>query len=237
MMNMIQRDEYGILDGMLVAINANDKTKMNMQHNVIPVAEAKGLGIIGMKVFADAALYNKEPRYSRTPADVYRKVGSPELPSKPLIEYALTTPGVHTLIIGIGHIDEDQAKCQLVQNLIAAQIEPDGLSAEERKRIEEKAKAARPDSNYFMTFDKVGLSAPRDAKLIENKITWHSAIAGDSPISHYEVFVDGELVGKVEHKPQLLKSKPFQYELEKPTGEILIAAVDKAGNRAESRIA
>ena len=172
MMDMIQRDEYGILDGMLVAINANDKTKMNMQHNVIPVAEAKGLGIIGMKVFADAAMYHKEPRYSRTPVDVYRKVGSPELPSQSLIEYSLTTPGVHTLIIGIGHIDEDPTKCQLVQNLCAAQIEPDGLSAEERKRIEEKAKAVRPDSNYFMTFDKVGLSAPRDAKLIENKISW-----------------------------------------------------------------
>ena len=120
--------------------------------------------------------------------------------------------------------------------MIAAQIEPDGLSAEERKGIEEKAKAARPDSNYFMTFDKDGLSAPRDAKLVENKITWHSAIAGDDPISHYEVFVDGELVGNVEHKPQLLISEPFQYELETPHIEILIAAVDKAGNRAESRI-
>lgn len=236
MMDMIQRDKYGILDGMLVAINANDKTKMNMQYNVIPVAEAKGLGIIGMKVFADAAMYHKEPRYSRTPVDVYRKVGSPELPSQSLIEYSLTTPGVHTLIIGIGHIDEDPTKCQLVQNLCAAQIEPDGLSAEERKRIEEKAKAVRPDSNYFMTFDKVGLSAPRDAKLIENKISWHSAIAGDDPISHYEVFVNGELVGKVEHKPQLLKSNPFSYELEKPKSEILIAAVDKAGTRAELRI-
>ncbi|MBT7483764.1 hypothetical protein HN680_03245 [Candidatus Peregrinibacteria bacterium] len=237
MMDMIQRDEYGILDGMLVAINANDKQKMNMQHNVIPVAEAKGLGIIGMKVFADAAMYDKEPRYSRTPSDVYRKIGSSELPSKLLIEYVLSTPGVHTLIIGIGHIDEDQTKCQLVQNLYAAQIEPDGLSAEERKKIEEKAKAVRPNSNYFMTFDKVGLSAPRDAKLIENKITWQSAIAGDDPILHYEVFVNGELVGNVEHKPQLLKSEPFQYEMEKSQNDVLIAAVDKAGNRAESRIA
>ena len=237
MMDMIQRDEYGILDGMLVAINANDKTKMNMQNTVIPVAEAKGLGIIGMKVFADAAIYNKEPRYSRTPADVYRKVGSPELPSRPLIEYALTTQGVHTLIIGIGHIDEDPAKCQLVQNLYAAQIEPDGLSAEERKKIEEKAKASRPDSNYFMTFDKVGLLAPRDAKLSGNTVTWHTAIAGDDPISHYEVFVDGEFVGKVEHQPQILKSKPFLYSLDKPDGEIMITAVDVSGNRAESRIA
>jgi len=193
---------------MLIAINANDKTKMNMQHNVIPVAEAKELGIIGMKVFADAAIYGKEPRYSRTPADVFRKVGTPELPSKSLIEYALTTPGVHTLIIGIGHIDEDPIKCQLVQNYIAAQIEPDGLSVEERKMIEEHTEALRPDSNYFMT-----------------SVTWHSAIAGDDPISHYAVCVNGELVGKVEHQPQILKSKPFLYELEKPNGEIMIAVL------------
>lgn len=235
MMEMIQRDEFGILDGMLIAINANDKTKMNMQHNVIPVAEAKGLGIIGMKVFADAAIYNKEARYSRTPADVFRKVGTPELPSRSLVQYSLTTPGVHTLIIGIGHIDEDPSKCQLVQNLLAAQILPEGLTADDRSKIEENAKAMRPDSNYFMTFDKEGLSAPRDVKLEGKTVTWHSAIAGDDPISYYEVSVDGEIVGKVEHHPQVLKSKPFQYELDNPKGAILITAIDKAGNRAASR--
>jgi hypothetical protein len=149
MMDMIQRDEYGILDGMLIAINANDKTKMNMQYNVIPVAEARGMGIIGMKVFADAAMYHKEPRWSQTPADVFRKIGTPELPSRPLIEYSLTTPGVHTLIIGIGQIDEDPMKCQLVQNFYDAQIEPDGMSAEDRKKIEEHAKMVKKESNYF----------------------------------------------------------------------------------------
>ena len=236
MMDMIQRDEFGILDGMLVAINANDKTKMNMQHNVIPIAEAKGLGIIGMKVFADAAMYGKEPRFSRTPADVFRKVGTPELPSKSLIEYALTTQGVHTIIIGIGHIDEDPQKCQLVQNYIAAQIEPEGLSLEERRKIEETTKTLRPESNYFMTFNKVGLSGPRGPKLVENIVTWQSAVAGDDPISHYEVYVNDELVGKVEHQPQILKSKPFLFDLEKPDSKIMITAVDKAGNRATSKI-
>ena len=48
MIDMIQRDEWGILEGLLVAINANDRLMFNMQHNVIPVAEAKGFGIIGM---------------------------------------------------------------------------------------------------------------------------------------------------------------------------------------------
>jgi hypothetical protein len=209
---------------------------MNMQHNVIPVAKAKGLGIIGMKVFADAAMYGKEPRFSRTPADVFRKVGTHELPSQSLIEYALTTSGIHTVIIGIGHIDADPDKCQLVQNMYAAQIEPNGLSVEERYRIEDKARAVRPNSNYFMTFDKVGLSGPRDAKLVKNTVTWHSAIAGDNPLSHYEVYVDGELVGKVEHHPQILKSKPFLYDLEEPNDEIMIVAIDKTGNRATSRI-
>lgn len=237
MMDMIQRDEYGILDGMLIAINANDKTKMNMQYNVIPVAEAKGLGIIGMKVFADAAMYHKEPRWSQKPEDVFREVGTPELPSRPLIEYSLTTPGVHTLIIGIGHIDEDPMKCQLVQNFYAAQIEPNGMSAAERKRIEDQAKSLKPKSNYFQAIEKEGLSAPRDIKLAEKKITWQSALAGDEPISYYEILVENKVVGKVKHKPQVLKSKPFTFEIENQKGEISVAAVDAAGNRAESKIA
>lgn len=237
MMDMIQRDEYGILDGMLIAINANDKTKMNMQHNVIPIAEAKGMGIIGMKVFADAAMYHKEPRWSQTPDDVFRKVGTPELPSRPLIEYALTTPGVHTLIIGIGQIDDDPMKCQLVQNFYAAQIDPDGMTADERKKIEEQAKKIKPASNYFQVIEKEGVSAPRDIQRVNNKITWQSAFADDFPISHYEVFVNNERIGKVEHKPQLLKSQPFTFEHEKMEGKISIATVDTAGNRAETQLA
>jgi hypothetical protein len=236
MMDMIQRDEYGILDGMLIAINANDKTKMNMQNNVIPIAEAKGMGIIGMKVFADAALYHKEPRWSQTPADVFRKVGTDELPSKPLIEYSLTTPGVHTLIIGIGQIDDDPMKCQLIQNFYAAQIAPDGMSAAERKRIEEQAKSVKPESNYFQAIEKEKLSAPRDAKLVDGKLTWNTALADDEPISHYEIIRDGELLGKVEHKPQLLKSKPFSITIDEP-GDVTLVAVDKAGNRAETVVA
>lgn len=236
MMDMIQRDEYGLLEGLLVAINANDKTKMNMQNNVIPVAEAKGMGIIGMKVFADAALYHKEPRWSQTPDDVFRNVGTPELPSKPLIEYSLTTPGVHTLIIGIGHIDEDPMKCQLVQNFYAAQIAPDGMSPEERKRIEEQAKTVRPESNYFQKIPKENLSAPRDAKIVGNKLSWQSALADNEAISHYEVLVNDKLVGTVEHKPQTLKSRPFLFELEELGTKIVLATIDKAKNRAEIQL-
>lgn len=234
MMDLIQRDEYGILEGMLVAINVNDKTKYNMQHNVIPVAAAKGMGIIGMKTFADAALYHKEPRWSRTPDDVFRKVGTPELPSRPLVEYSLTTPGVHTLIIGIGQIDEDPMKCQLIQNFYAAQIESAGMPESERTRIEEQAKQVKANSNYFQ-IDKVGLTAPANLRKTENKIIWDNAFAGDAPVLRYEVMVNGTKTGEIEHKPQILKSRPFTFEIMLKEGdEVIVVAIDKNGGKAEA---
>lgn len=237
MIEMIQRDEYGILEGMLVAINANDKTKYNMQHNVIPVAAAKGMGIIAMKVFADAALYHKEPRWSNIPEDVFRKVGTPELPSRPLVEYSLTTPGIHTAIIGIGQIDEDPMKCQLIQNFYAAQIEPNGMPETERARIEEQARLVKANSNYFQ-IDKVGLTAAGNLRKVDNQLVWDTAFAGDSPVMRYEVMVNGEKVGEVEHKPQILRSKPFVFETSvKETDKVAVVSIDKDGGRAESLLA
>ena len=130
MINMIQRDKWEILDGMLVAINSNDKLYLNHQYNVIPVAEAKNIGIIAMKVFSDGAMYSKYAAWTRDHNGVVRTVGTRELPSKPLVEYALSTPGIHTAIIGIGQISDDNLKCQLVQNYYAAQIKPGALSEE-----------------------------------------------------------------------------------------------------------
>ena len=237
MVDMIQRDEYGILEGMLIAINANDKTKYNMQHNVIPVAAAKGMGIIGMKVFADAAMYHKEPRWSRDPNDVFRKIGTPELPSRPLIEYSLSTPGIHTLIIGIGQIDDDPMKCQLIQNFYSAQINPNGMPENERKRIEDQATLIKPKSNYFQ-MEKVGLTAPGNLRKEGNKIVWDTALAGDAAVVTYEVLVNGIKAGEVKHQPQTLKSKPFIFETSFKTGDkIEVAAIDKSGGRAVAQLA
>ncbi len=242
MIDMIQRDEYGILDGMLISINANDKQKFNMQHNVIPVAEAKGLGIIGMKVFADAAMYGKDLRWSRTPEDVFRKVGTSELPSKPLVEYVLTTPGVHTLIIGIGQIDEDPMNCQLVQNFYAAQVAPDALTEAERKEIEDHAAGVRAGKTNYFQIEREEMSSPRDLQLVEEegaaKLTWQTAFSDQEPISHYEVMINGEKAGQVEHKPQILKSKPFVFEGKVAKNDkVAVAAVDAAGNRKEASLA
>ncbi|MCK4749013.1 MAG: aldo/keto reductase, partial [Bacteroidales bacterium] len=165
MMEMIRRDQYDILDGMLVAINPNDKRYLSHQHNVIPVAQAKNLGIIAMKVFADGAMYSKESRWSSTPGDVVRTIGSKELPSKPLVEYALSTPGIHTAIIGIGQISDDHLGCQLVQNYYAAQIPPDGMSKKKRMEIEELTGRIKDGQTNWFQLPKTGLTPPNNIKI------------------------------------------------------------------------
>ncbi len=241
MIDMIQRDEWEILDGMLIAINANDRQMFNMQHNVIPVAEAKGLGIIGMKAFADAAMYHKEPKWSGKPEDVYQKVGSPDLPSRPLVEYALTTPGVHTLITGIGHVDDDPRNCQLTQNFYAAQIEPEGLTADERFAIEKTAASVKEGKTNYFQMQKSGLTGPRSLVKLEKegktRLSWQTSYAGDFPVTKYEVLVNGTKVGEVPHQPQLLRKKPFVFESDKMEGAVIVTAVDAAGNRSETLLA
>jgi hypothetical protein len=108
------------------------------------------------------------------------------------------------------------------------------MAANERKKIEEQAGKVRPDSNYFQVVNKTGLSEPRDLQRNENKITWHTAYAGDEPISHYEIVVGGQLAGKVEHKPQTLKSKPFSFEVGNTDAKVTVVAVDKAGTKTEA---
>ena len=139
MIEMIHRDTRGVFDAMLVAINANDRRYFSMQNNVIPVAAANNLGIIAMKVFADGVMYGKQSTWTSVPDMVIRKVGSDVVPSRRLVEYALTIPGFHVAIIGTGHIDDNAASCQLRQNLAAAQIAPNGLNQTDRREIEKLA--------------------------------------------------------------------------------------------------
>lgn len=238
MMDMIRRDKYEILDAMLVAINANDKLYLNHQNNVIPVAQARNMGIIAMKVFADGAMYSKYADWTRDSDGVVRTVGTRELPSKPLIEYALTTPGIHTAIIGIGQISDDSLKCQLVQNYYASQIAPDGLSEEKRKKIEQNATVAKGGQTNYFQLPLVGLTPPQDLLLLsgdEVDITWNSALAADDPLSHYEVFNGGKLVATILHTPQTT-TDPFRYSASGVKGKFKVVTVDRAGNRAESDI-
>lgn len=246
MMEMIQRDKDNLLDAMLVAINANDRINFNMQHNVIPVAAAKNMGIIAMKVFADGAMYTKNANWTRDSSEVVRTVGSDTIPSRPLIQYSLTTTGIHTAIIGIGQIDEDPALCQLEQNLSAAQVYSDSLSGTDRLAVEAITNPIKDGKTNYFQMPKSGLTAPAsimaEQRVINEEryveLSWHTAFAGDEPLKHYEIWRDGKMIGNLSHKPQTTKA-PFVYSdrvNDYLLHEYTIVSTDFAGRRAEGEV-
>lgn len=246
MMEMIQRDETGLLEGMLVAINANDLLNSNMQYNVIPVAAARNMGLIAMKVFADGAMYTKEARFNRSPEDVVRTVGSDALPSRSLVEYSLTTPGIHTAIIGTGQIDVDPKACQLQQNLSAAQVMPAGLSVSDRRGIESISRIVKEGKTNYFQEPTQGLSAPREASAQLEvrdsrrvvRLQWQTAYAGDEPIVRYEIWRDQHRIGQVAYQPQLGK-KPFVFEdivVDKVPHTYQVKTVDAASRVAATEV-
>ena len=152
MMGMIQRDYRDVLDGVMIPINANDRLYASMQDSVIPAATARNMGVIGMKVFAGGAMYGREAAWTTGPSGVIREVGNAVLPSRWLIEYSLTTPGVHIVVVGIGHVDDDPVSCQLIQNLASSQVSPGDLDAVSRCEIEVLAGAIKGGrANYFQS--------------------------------------------------------------------------------------
>ena len=244
LMECLQRDKNNLIETMLVPINANDLLYFNNQHNVIPVAAAKRMGIIAMKVFADGAMYSKPAEWSTNPSHVIHSVGSESLPSRLLVEYTLSTPGVSTAIIGIGHIDSQSEFCQLEQNLTAAQISPNGLSENDRKAIEEKAAQVKNGKTNWFQLPTMPLGVPRRPAIVEKRhegqriirITWQTAYAADKPIRSYEIWRNNRKVGEVQHKPQVSK-EPFAFE-DTPPDYVApiyrIITVDAAGRRATS---
>lgn len=244
MMEMIQRDSENLLDGMLVAINANDRLNRNMQYNVIPVAHAKNMGIIAMKAFADGAMYTKAAEWSREPRHVVRTVGSPSMPSSPLIQYSLTTPGIHTAIIGIGQISDNDVQCQLTNNISAAQVTPDGLSVTDRRDIETMTRAVKDGKTNYFQIAEGELMPPRDAAVSQEmrngtrsvKLTWQTAIAGDEPLVRYEIKRDNVKVEDVDHIQQTTK-EPFTFEdfvSDNGAHTYTVTAVDASGRSAAS---
>ena len=243
MMEMVRRDTDNLLDGVLVAINANDRLYTNMQYNLFPVLQARNIGVIAMKVFADGAMYEKEARFSRTPEDVIRSVGSSDLPSRPLIEYSLTVPGVDTAIIGIGQTSDNPRQCQLAQNLSAAQVSPESLSETDRRQVEAMTHPLKDGGTNYFQIANEGLSPPADLRLKVVKgasptvsLFWDTAIAGNEPINHYEIQRDGKALKQIAFLPQV-SMKPFSWQDDSPgaiDGRYRVFAVDKIGRRAES---
>jgi aryl-alcohol dehydrogenase-like predicted oxidoreductase len=244
LMECLQRDTYNVIDTLLVAVNANDRQYFSHQDNVLPVAAAKNLGVIAMKVFADGSMYGKANHFSRTAEHVVRAVGSPGLPSAPLIQYTLSTPGVATAIVGIGHIDQDKRHCQLEQNLAAARL-AGGLNAGQRREIEQLAARVKGGKTNYFQQEAEGLSGPRQAAVSQEmqgdrrvaRLTWQTAYAGDQPLSSYEIRRDNAIIGRVKHRPQTALT-PFAFEeqiQDHRAHRYRVVAVDAAGRRAASQ--
>jgi hypothetical protein len=241
MMEMIRRDHQNLLEGMLVAINANDRLNHNMQYNVIPVAAAKKMGVIAMKVFADGAMYAKPAHWTQGPHEVVRSVGNPTLPSRPLVEYALSTPGVHTAIIGIGKISPHAELCQITQNLSAAQIAAEGLAESDREAVETMTARVKDGRTNYFQMEAQPLTAPSMIHACRVattgrpavKVSWDTALAGDAPISHYQILHNRSNVQEHPYRPQT-SMEPLTATVPYARGEYSIRVVDFEGRTAET---
>jgi len=195
-------------------------------------------------VFADGAMYTKPATWSNKPEHVVRTVGSTTLPSRPLVQYALSTPGIHTAIIGVGQINEDPESCQLRQNLSAAQVAANALATSDRRAIERMASTVKDGKTNWFQRSKEGVTPPREALAEQEmhdkkrviRLKWQTAFAGDEPIARYEIWRDHQKINRVTHQPQVSR-KPFVFEEvinDKAAHNYQIATVDAAGRSAVS---
>jgi len=207
LMSVLRRDTANIIETLLVALNANDRLCIPHQHNVLPLAAAKGLGVIAMKLFADGAFYGKPPRGTRDFTEVLTSVGKPEaIAYSDLIRYPLSLPGVSCAVVGIGHIDRDRPeRDQLMANLAAAVADMPGEA--ERARIEREAESRHGAlTNYFQ--DKWrGIVQPPEVRARHDGdrvvVEWQTALAGSNPLWAYEIRSGERLLLSVPYRPQL----------------------------------
>ncbi len=221
LMNALQRDQDNIIDTMLVALNANDRKYSSHQYNAVPVAVARGLGVIAMKAFADGSIYGKAPRFSTSASDLILTVGQPGgTDPAGLVRYPLSIPGVSTAIIGTGKIDRDRPEGdQLVNNLAAAITDVAG--AAERIRIEDDVAAHHgTGANYFQDSYSGLIHPPKPAVSRDSDrvvIRWTTGFAGAEPIRSYRIYSGGQLLASIPFRPQTT-TEPLSISL--PASEI-----------------
>ena len=214
-MYAMRRDRRNDLQTLLVAINPNDRHYFCHQTNSVPVAAAKGMGVIGMKIFADGVMYGLEKKFAGQPGQSVLGIGQPgKVSCQDFLQYGLSCPGVSTLIAGIGLIDRngDPERDQLAADLVACQL-PEPLSASRRRDIEERvARLHGTDTNFFQR-PSSGLLAPQAVKAERMptgpvKVLWTTAFAGGDPLARYEVFRREERIATVSFRPQTTE-EPF----------------------------
>ncbi len=164
----------------------------------------------------------------------------------------LSVAGISTVIIGIGHIDQDPNRCQLEQNLKAAQLE-NPLIADKMKAIEGKVIAAGKEQvNSYFQRKYIGLTAPRNVGMeadmagpnfghLAVRVSWDTAYAGKFPEERYDIVFDDKLVAGLSHHPQIT-TRRFHYDMifnkdQKPAiHRCLVRVVDSSGKTVDSNI-
>jgi aryl-alcohol dehydrogenase-like predicted oxidoreductase len=206
LMAALQRDQLDILDTMLVAINANDRRYSAHQYNAVPVARARGLGIIAMKAFSAGGIYTGMGRQPNKAEELIRTVGTPGgIDSADLIRYPLSVPGVATLIAGITTIHREAPERDQIAANLAAGLD-DGSSTAERSRIEARvAELHGTETNYFQERSRAITQPP--PPLVEYDagrviLKWTSALAAAEPIRAYRIWSGDWLVATLPFRPQ-----------------------------------
>ncbi len=209
-MAAIRRDSRNHLDTLLVAINPNDRHYFCHQTNSVPVAAAKGMGIIGMKIFADGVMYGLERKFAGTPGQSVLSVGKPgKVSYEDFLQYSLSVAGVSTVIAGIGLIDKagDPGRDQLVANLSACQLR-DPMPRSRRSDIESRVAGLHGTDTNFFQRTASGLIPPGSVTVERApaggvvKVSWSTAYAAGDPIDRYEIYRREDRIATIPFAPQ-----------------------------------
>ncbi len=213
-MYAMRKDKRNVIQALMCTINPNDPRYFSFQTNALPVAEAKNMGVIGMKLFADGVLWGKKQQYG---GEWIKTVGQPgKVPYEDFLHYSLSASGVSAVVVGIGETDpnNDPQRDQFVANLAACQT-AGPLSPRERRDIEDRVAELHGTRTNFFQRPGSGLQPPQNVKVAREgngpvEVTWDTAYAGAEPLASYEIFRREEMIARVPYAPQTTE-QPFRF--------------------------
>jgi len=242
-MYAMRKDKNNVLEGLMCTINPNDPNYFCFETNALPVAQAKNVGVIAMKVFSDGVFWGKGEHWG---GEWVKTIGLPDKVSyQDFIGYTLSSPGVHVAVIGIGEVDKnnDPQRDQFVANLAAFQTAR-ALTLRERKDIMERVAGLHGTHTNFYQRPGSGLQPPQNVRVarLQNgpvEVSWDTAYAADNALVRYEIFRRHDLVARVPFAPQITE-QPFRFVDDGAKGSFpgglwyRVRVVDSEGATADS---